>query len=1099
MGFADNMLQKESTMVVSGRSSMENGHCASHTGVQKYKQRTVSAVRDFPPTCGQFAHRIFVPGEEALRLVLPAIQHNDKSFDESSDCSLPASAMELNPPLVGLSPSLDLLETNPVQSKAEEQSLSFDLSNGIESMNLEPMGEFPPKAAEALYVAPAEASEGETAGASKDLRKVDAYFPAEETVPRNYPPRRRISVVRDFPPLCGRNSPCLGRGENSKLPAFDAKDISNEKLCNEEKPWQEQLRETLEGDVKQLGENSNAHNCKLQANVSQLTGNMVLVECNRPAAKEARNRLESRATDKNEVEVVQGDIQDQNIKHPRESIQTHPNHGGLAGKLKKKLADCMEELAGNEVVGLLEDKLQAETEGSDSRETVNKNNQIFSPRNEIKVAQEDIQERGISSPCKAIQNQRILEIAPALWEREILGLEENLGKDLVVSLDERGSEKELSDLLVCNIEKSGFNGSDFAVERVVVQGLMAEGYCPWSQGKRVYKPTNLAAGTRENKGKMDDFTLLESSNSAFKENNKQGENFGGAYAKKNSSFSGMGYQGIGAMPALDEKENPKSDEFSKFQLIRKPCNEGVNLPPSNPSGSSTNGDARNKVRETLRLFQAINRKLLQEEEAKVNGHGNTRRRCDLQAAKILKEKVKYCNTGKQIIGSVPGVEVGDEFQYWVELNIVGLHRPSQGGIDYLNQGMDSLATSIVASGSYGDDTDETDVLIYTGQGGNMNNGGKEPEDQELKRGNLALKNSRDAQNPVRVIRSETKVSDSRGKTYIYDGLYLVEKLWQELGPHGKLVYKFQLVRIPGQPELAWKVVKKSKKYQVRQGLCFDDISQGRESIAICAVNAIDDERPPPFEYVTHMIYPPWHRLIPPQGCDCNEKCFEGKCSCAAKNGGEIPYNHNGAIVETKPIVYECGPFCKCPPSCFNRVSQHGIKFQLEIFKTESRGWGVRSLNSIPSGSFICEYVGELLEEKEAEKRTGNDEYLFDIGHNCNDKVLWDGLSALMPVAQSSSCEVVQDGSFTIDAARCGNVGRFINHSCSPNLYAQNVLYDHEDERMPHIMLFSAENIPPLQELTYHYNYMIDQVLDSDGNIKKKSCYCGSSECTGRMY
>ncbi|GAY62176.1 hypothetical protein CUMW_215700 [Citrus unshiu] len=71
-------------------------------------------------------------------------------------------------------------------------------------------------------------------------------------------------------------------------------------------------------------------------------------------------------------------------------------------------------------------------------------------------------------------------------------------------------------------------------------------------------------------------------------------------------------------------------------------------------------------------------------------------------------------------------------------------------------------------------------------------------------------------------------------------------------------------------------------------------------------------------------------------------------------------------------------------SCYNRVSQQGIKVQLEIIKTEARGWGVTSLNSIPSGSFICEYAGELLEEKEAKRRTSNDEYLFDVGNNYND-------------------------------------------------------------------------------------------------------------------
>ncbi|GMP74061.1 hypothetical protein CsSME_00031592 [Camellia sinensis var. sinensis] len=110
----------------------------------------------------------------------------------------------------------------------------------------------------------------------------------------------------------------------------------------------------------------------------------------------------------------------------------------------------------------------------------------------------------------------------------------------------------------------------------------------------------------------------------------------------------------------------------------------------------------------------------------------------------------------------------------------------------------------------------------------------------------------------------------------------------------------------------------------------------------------------------------------------------------------------------------------------------------------------------------------------------------------------DDLSTLKLDAQSTPNEVVEDG-FTIDAAECANVGRFVNHSYSPNLYAQNVLYDHEDKKMPHIMFFAAENIPPLQELTYHCNYSVDEIRDSNDNIKKKNCYCGSEECTGRMY
>lgn len=57
--------------------------------------------------------------------------------------------------------------------------------------------------------------------------------------------------------------------------------------------------------------------------------------------------------------------------------------------------------------------------------------------------------------------------------------------------------------------------------------------------------------------------------------------------------------------------------------------------------------------------------------------------------------------------------------------------------------------------------------------------------------------------------------------------------------------------------------------------------------------------------------------------------------------------------------------------------------------------------------------------------------------------------------------------FVIDATQHGEVGRFVNHSSpSPNLFLQSVLYDHDDLRMPHMMLFAKKSIPPKQELTY---------------------------------
>ncbi|XP_024175324.1 histone-lysine N-methyltransferase, H3 lysine-9 specific SUVH6 isoform X2 [Rosa chinensis] len=653
--------------------------------------------------------------------------------------------------------------------------------------------------------------------------------------------------------------------------------------------------------------------------------------------------------------------------------------------------------------------------------------------------------------------------------------------------DVEHSEKKVGKQIVVYHEKNS-RGRNSQKSRVIVLGLMAASNCGMSESKQK-KPDGGMSGRKRKKTDGMSERKQKNPGGGVSECKPKTPDFKCESEGFNSTAQGTSQQ----LVIRDEDAIPIS------------CYTHVCPPPFGQISSSieVRDDGaivtRNKVRETLRLFQAVYRKLLQEDEAKSKEGGNSRRRFDLQAAKILKEKGKYVNLGKQILGAVPGVEVGDEFHYRVELNMIGLHRQIQGGIDYVRHGGTILATSIVASGGYADALDNSSSLIYTGQGGNVINTEKEPEDQKLERGNLALKNSLHEKNPVRVIRG-SESSDGKSRTYVYDGLYLVEKCWQDLGPHNKLVYKFQLDRIGGQPELAWKELKKSKKFQIREGICVDDISGGKESIPICAMNTIDDEKPPSFEYITSVIYPDWCRPLPPKGCSCTAGCSDSeKCSCAVKNGGEIPFNFNGAIVEAKPLVYECGPSCKCPPSCHNRVSQYGIKFHLEIFKTKSMGWGVRSLNSIPSGSFICEYIGELLEEKEAEARAGNDEYLFDIGNNYNDNSLWDGLSTLMPDAHSSSYEVVEEGSFTIDAARKGNLGRFINHSCSPNLYAQNVLYDHEDNRIPHIMFFAAENIPPLQELTYHYNYIMDQVHDSNGNIKKKNCYCGSPECTGRLY
>ncbi|KAH0686146.1 hypothetical protein KY289_016903 [Solanum tuberosum] len=510
---------------------------------------------------------------------------------------------------------------------------------------------------------------------------------------------------------------------------------------------------------------------------------------------------------------------------------------------------------------------------------------------------------------------------------------------------------------------------------------------------------------------------------------------------------------------------------------------------------------RKQVRETLKRFADEYTKLLREKNAEKQA-----RHINIEAAKILRKEGKWVNS-EWAFGHVPGVEIGDQFRFKVELAMVGLHHEIFRGIDYVYINRKNVATCIVDSGLYENETISSQKFIYIGQGGNPRvSVNARVEDQKLKRDNLALKNSMDLGYSVRVIYGRPRVNGEKidGK-YIYYGLYTVTKCWRERGPTGKYIFKFELQRNLGQQELTQLVnvnhicenVNKAPKSTMQTKFVMEyDVSQGKENIPILTINEIDDERPPPFTYITNMQYPDWYYIIRPQGCSCTSRCSTfDQCSYASKNGGEFPFNPRSSILKAKPLVHECGPYCKCPPSCKNRVSQHGLRYHFEVFKTKSKGWGLRSSDYIAPGSFICEYIGELLDHKEAKIRMDYDEYFFDVG-NYNEYI--PKRKVVSSKVESNSFKRKDEDGFTIDAAIYGNVGRFINHSCSPNLCAQNVMYDHGDKRVPHIMFFASKSIYPLEELTYHYNHRIVHVHDTNGNLKREKGKCGSHKCNGRM-
>ncbi|KAH9944404.1 uncharacterized protein BXZ73DRAFT_40022 [Epithele typhae] len=169
------------------------------------------------------------------------------------------------------------------------------------------------------------------------------------------------------------------------------------------------------------------------------------------------------------------------------------------------------------------------------------------------------------------------------------------------------------------------------------------------------------------------------------------------------------------------------------------------------------------------------------------------------------------NYDPKTYGAIPGVPVGSWWETRQACSADSIHAPWVAGISAGPHG----AYSIALSGGYEDDVDFGEGFTFTGSGGRDLKGtrknpknlrtGPQTYDQTFDNPfNAALKRSSETKKPVRVIRGYKLHSEfAPAEGYRYDGLYTVERAWQEPGmnPKGHLVCKYALKRIPGQPPL----------------------------------------------------------------------------------------------------------------------------------------------------------------------------------------------------------------------------------------------------------------------------------------------------------
>ncbi|TDH66702.1 hypothetical protein CCR75_006616 [Bremia lactucae] len=136
-----------------------------------------------------------------------------------------------------------------------------------------------------------------------------------------------------------------------------------------------------------------------------------------------------------------------------------------------------------------------------------------------------------------------------------------------------------------------------------------------------------------------------------------------------------------------------------------------------------------------------------------------------------------------------------------------------------------------------------------------------------------------------------------------------------------------------------------------------------------------------------------------------------------------------------------------------------------VRKSSIHGYGLFMNEAVSEGQMIVEYQGQIIDQSVADERERRYEeqgvgscYMFRV----DDKTI-------------------------IDATRCGNLARFINHSCDPKAFARIVAVDGGEKK---IVIFAKRAIAVGDEVTYDYKFPIE-----DEAIR---CDCMAMNCIGRM-
>ncbi|KAK6542534.1 histone methyltransferase set2 [Orbilia ellipsospora] len=187
-------------------------------------------------------------------------------------------------------------------------------------------------------------------------------------------------------------------------------------------------------------------------------------------------------------------------------------------------------------------------------------------------------------------------------------------------------------------------------------------------------------------------------------------------------------------------------------------------------------------------------------------------------------------------------------------------------------------------------------------------------------------------------------------------------------------------------------------------------------------------------------------------CDCRPEFSDGANHACARD-----------CINAETFVECVDGDSNCGGQCRNQRFQRKEYANVSVIQTEMKGYGLRANVPMEPGTFIYEYIGEVINEAQFRKR--REQYgKEDIKH-----------------FYFMSIKV---GEY-IDATKRGCLARFCNHSCNPNCMVEKWVVGGK-LRMG---IFAKVKIEAGEELTFDYN------VDRYGADPQK-CFCGEPNCIG---